>query len=86
MIKDEKTTRIPSAAMFQPLAACIASIPYTYRSPKIDGFVKSPISALRAIFEESHVHISTINSSKIARAWILNFFLCRPKVTFTNAS
>jgi len=38
----------------------------------IDGFVKSPISALRTIFEESHVRLSTIDSSKIARALILS--------------
>ncbi len=43
----------------------------------LDDFAKSPISALRAISEESHVHISTINSSKMARALILNFFQSR---------
>jgi len=39
----------------------------------IDGFVKSPISALCAISEEYHVHLSTLNSSKIAQALILAF-------------
>ncbi|MGM0404113.1 MAG: hypothetical protein ACQEQN_10380 [Thermodesulfobacteriota bacterium] len=38
----------------------------------VDGFVKSPISALRTIFEESHVRLSTLNPSKIARALILS--------------
>ena len=49
---------------------------------KIDDFVKSPISALCAIFEESHVHLSTINSSKIAQALILAFLQSRLKATF----
>jgi len=38
----------------------------------IDDFAKSPISALRTIFEESHVRLSTLNSSEIARALILS--------------
>ncbi len=53
--------------------------------PTSDGFVESSISALRAIFEESHVRISTINSSKIARALILNFLQSRLKTTFYEA-
>jgi hypothetical protein len=47
-----------------------------------DDFAKSPISALRTIFEESHVRLSTLNSSKIARALILNFFQSRLITTF----
>ncbi|MFO8112100.1 MAG: hypothetical protein R6T92_06275, partial [Desulfosalsimonadaceae bacterium] len=47
-----------------------------------DGFVKSPISALRKIFEESHVRRSTIDSSKIPRALILNILQSRLKTTF----
>ncbi len=49
---------------------------------RIDDFVKSPISALRAIFEEYHVHLSTLNSSKIAQALILAFLQSRLIATF----
>ncbi len=48
----------------------------------IDDFAKSAISALRAIFEESHVRRSTLNSSKIAQALILDFFQSRLISTF----
>jgi len=48
----------------------------------IDDFVKSPISALRAIFEEYHVHLSALNSSKIAQALILAFLQSRLTATF----
>jgi len=47
-----------------------------------DDFVKSPISALRAIFEEYHVRLSTLNSSKIAQALILAFLQSRLIATF----
>ncbi|MGM0404175.1 MAG: hypothetical protein ACQEQN_10690, partial [Thermodesulfobacteriota bacterium] len=53
-----------------------------FSSANFDDFAKSPISALRAIFEESHVRLSTLNSSKIARALILNFFQSRLITTF----
>ena len=48
----------------------------------IDDFAKSPISALRAISEESHVRLSTLNSSKIAQALILDFLRSRLISTF----
>jgi len=49
---------------------------------KIDGTVKNPISALCAISEEIHVRLSTLNSSKIAQVWILNFLRHHLKTDF----
>ncbi|MGM0402623.1 MAG: hypothetical protein ACQEQN_02790, partial [Thermodesulfobacteriota bacterium] len=46
----------------------VSVLPEIDRIVNIDGKVKSPISALRTIFEESHVRLSTLNYSKIARA------------------
>jgi len=36
-------------------------------SNKIDGFIKSPISALRCISSEFHVRLTTLHSSIFAR-------------------
>ncbi|MFO8112374.1 MAG: hypothetical protein R6T92_07695, partial [Desulfosalsimonadaceae bacterium] len=55
---------------------------FFFASILFDGFVKRPISALRTISEESHVRLSTIDSSEIARALILNILQSRLKTTF----
>ena len=56
--------------------------PSISRVMNIDDFAKSPISALRAIFEEPNVRLSTLNSSKIAQALILDFLRSRLISTF----
>src|SRR6056297_507837 len=50
-------------------------------NPKIDGFVKSPISALRFFLGISRT-AKYAAFLGISRALILNFLLCRPKLTF----
>jgi len=49
--------------------------------PSIDGFVKSPISALRFI-PQNFTYYMYAAFFGISRALILNFLLCRPKETF----